>query len=305
MTTETSITPEALRSYEKAGRIAAQALKFGAQQITPDASMRDMLDSVEEYIRKHGCGIAFPAQSSVNNIAAHYCPTDAEDIIYEEGMVVKLDVGAHHEGYIGDTATSVSIGGAHDELIKATQEALHAAESVLGPGVFTHDVGRAIGDAISAHGFLPIRNLSGHGLGKFRIHTTPSIPNYPSGERALLHEGMIVAVEPFATDGTTGLIYNSTNPTIFTLGTERPVRTPHARETLSLVKRYDRLPFTTRWLTRELGSKALLGLADLRRAGALVEYPPLPEKSGGNVAQSEHTFLITKNGCKVLTKDDD
>ena len=73
----------------------------------------------------------------------------------------------------------------------------------------------------------------------------------------------------------------------------------------TLAQKYNGLPFTTRWLTRKLGSKALLGLADLRRAGMLNEYPPLPEKSGGLVAQFENTFLITKDGCKVLTRDDD
>ena len=115
----------------------------------------------------------------------------------------------------------------------------------------------------------------------------------------------MVAVEPFATNGTAGLIYNGSNPTVFTLGAIRPLRTQYGRDTLSLAQKYNGLPFTTRWLTRKLGSKALLGLADLRRAGMLNEYPPLPEKSGGLVAQFENTFLITKDGCKVLTRDDD
>jgi methionyl aminopeptidase len=295
---------EALKSYRKAGRVAAQALRFGAKQIKPGASMREMLDSVEAYIIKHGCGIAFPAQSSVNNIAAHYCPTDTDDIVYEDGMLVKLDVGVHDDGYIGDNAVTVSLGGRDEELVRAVQDALRAVGQALKPGVTSNDVGTAIQRAVAARGFQPIRNLSGHGLGRFRIHTEPSMPNYPSGETARLVEGQVVAVEPFATNGTVGLIYNSTNPTVFTLGALRPLRTQYGRDTLALAQRYNGLPFTTRWLTRKLGSKALLGLADLRRAGILVEYPPLPEKSGGRVSQYEDTFLITKDGCKVLTKND-
>jgi methionyl aminopeptidase len=300
---------EAIKSYIKAGRVAARALQYGAKQIKPGASMREVLDSVEDHIIKHGCGIAFPAQSSVNQIAAHFCPTDTDDTVYAEGMVVKLDVGTHYDGYIGDNAVTVSLGGErhdeHQELVKSVQEALQSVERTLKPGCTPNDVGVAISNAINARGFQPIRNLSGHGLGRFKIHTEPGMPNYPTGEHTKLVEGMVVAVEPFATNGTSGLIYNSTNPTVFTLNGIKPLRTQYGRDTLALVQRYQGLPFTTRWLTRKLGSKALLGLADLRRAGMLSEYPPLPEKSGGMVAQYENTFIITKTGCRVLTKDDE
>jgi len=298
-------TPEVRKHYEKAGRVAAQALRFGTKQIVPGVSMRDVLDSVEEYIRKHGCGTAFPAQSSVNNIAAHYCPTETEDIIYKDGDVVKMDVGAHSDGYIGDTALTVSVGGHHKELVQSSIDAVNAAQKVLRPGCTPNDVGLAIQNAIVKRGFQPIRNLSGHGVGKFMIHTSPGMPNYPTGEGLPLIEHQVVAIEPFATDGTAGLIYNSTNPTLFAITSNKPLRSAYARETYSLVKSYGGLPFTTRWLTRELGSKAILGLSEMRRAGMLAEYPPLPEKSGGLVSQRENTFMITKTGCKVLTTDDD
>ncbi|HIH24588.1 TPA: type II methionyl aminopeptidase [Candidatus Woesearchaeota archaeon] len=296
---------DALLSYRKAGRVASQALAHGAKQVKPGVSMREVLDSVEELIIKRGCGIAFPAQSSVNKIAAHFCPTDTDDIIYDDGMVIKIDVGAHHDGYIGDNAVTIDLGGQHQDLIHAARDALAAMERTLKPGCTQNDVGNAINNAITAHGMLPIRNLSGHGVARFQIHTEPSMPNFPTNERFALVENQVVAVEPFATNGTAGLIYNGSNPTVFTLGAIRPLRTQYGRDTLSLAQKYNGLPFTTRWLTRKLGSKALLGLADLRRAGMLNEYPPLPEKSGGLVAQFENTFLITKDGCKVLTRDDD
>jgi methionyl aminopeptidase len=296
-------TPEAIASHILAGQVAARALQHGAKQIKAGASMRAILDSVEEYILSHGCGIAFPAQSSVNNVAAHYCPTDAEDIIYQDGDLVKMDVGAHHNGYIGDTAITVSIGGKDQALVEAANAALDAAQAVLRPGCTPNDVGRAIHTAITGRGFQPIRNLSGHGLGRYQIHTSPGMPNYATGESRPLVEGQAIAIEPFATDGTSGLIYNGTAPTVFVLGEARPVRSPAAKETLKLIQTYNGLPFTTRWLTRKLGSKALIGLSELRRAGMLHEYPPLLEKSKGLVAQREKSFLITKDGCKVLTEE--
>lgn len=298
-------TPEIRKSYEIAGRVAAQALRYGARQIKPGANMREVLDSVEEYIIKHGCGIAFPAQSSISNVAAHFCPTDADEVLYKDGDVVKIDVGAHHDGYIGDTALTVSIGGEHDALVKAAVAAVEAAQAVLRPGCTPNDVGVAISEAIESRGFQPIRNLSGHGVGQYIIHTNPGMPNYPSGERKPLIENQVVAIEPFATSGTSGLIYNGPNPTLFSLRVARNMRTPSGKETVKLVQSYNGLPFTTRWLTRSLGSKAMLGLTELRRSGILHEYPPLLERSGGMVAQRENTFMITKNGCKVLTTEED
>jgi methionyl aminopeptidase len=298
-------TPEARKSHEKAGRVAAAALKYGARQIKPGANMGEVLDSVEEYILKHGCGLAFPAQSSIGNVAAHFCPKDTDEVIYKDGDVVKLDLGAHHEGYIGDNAVTVSLGGEHKDLCDAALEALNAAQKVLRPGCTPHEVGVAIQSTLADRGFRPIRNLSGHGLGRFEIHTSPSMPNFPTGETGKLVENQVVAVEPFATNGTAGMIYNGSNPTIFSLTAVKPLRTPYARDVYSLVKEYQGLPFTTRWLTRKLGGKALLGMQEMKRAGMIAEYPPLLERSGGLVAQQENSFIITKNGCKVLTTDED
>lgn len=298
-------TPEIRKSYEIAGRVAAQALQFGAKQIKPGVNMREVLDSVEEYILKKGCGIAFPAQSSINNVAAHFCPTDNDEVIYKDGDVVKIDVGAHHNGYIGDNAVTVSIGGEHKDLVRAAIAAVDAAQATLRPGATPHEVGTAISEAITSRGFKPVRNLSGHGVGHFKIHTSPGMPNVPTGETKGLVENQVVAIEPFATTGSAGLIYNGPTPTLFGLTAARSARTPYGKDTLAIIKTYQGLPFTTRWLTRELGGKALLGLTELRRANMLNEYPPLLERSAGLVAQRENTFMITKNGCKVLTQDDD
>lgn len=297
-------TPEIRKSYEKAGRVACQALKFGAKQVKPGVNMREVLDSIEEYIIKHGCGIAFPAQSSINNVAAHFCPLDTEEVIYNDGDVVKLDIGAHHEGFIGDNAITISVGGEHKDLVDASAAAVKAAQGVLKPGCTPNDVGKAVQDAIVSRGFQPVRNLSGHGVGRFRIHTSPGMPNYPTGEGLQLVEHQVIAIEPFATTGRAGLIYNGTNATLFALINRKPLRSPYAREVYSLVQSYNGLPFTTRWLTRKLGGKAMLGLSEMRRAGMLAEYPPLLDKNAGLVSQRENTFMITKTGCKVLTTDD-
>jgi len=291
-----------IKDYRTAGKVAHAALHYGASLIKPGASMRDVLDKVEVFIREQGCEPAFPAQSCVNDVAAHYCPTEQDDHIYTETDLVKIDVGVHKNGYVGDNAISISFDGKHQDLIDAAIAAVAAAEAVLKPGATPNDVGEAISTAITTRGFLPIRNLTGHGLAQYIVHDKPSMPNYPSGDTTLLEEGQVIAIEPFATTGSAGMIVNSTNTTLFSLKAKKPVRSPHARAALQLIEQFNGLPFTTRWITRELGGKGLLGLNELKRAGMLETYPPLPEKSGGLVAQHEHTFLITKDGCERLTR---
>ncbi len=298
------LSKEELDHYVRAGRVAQGALKHGVRLIKPGASMRETLDAVEEYIRKRGCEPAFPAQSCTNDIAAHYCPTEQDDVVYKETDLVKLDVGVHSDGHIGDNATTVSLDGKYDDLIAGVKEALDAAERLLRPGCTPDDTGAAIQSALEARGFRPVRNLTGHGLARYTVHTEPTMPNYASGERGALREGQVIAIEPFGTTGSAGMIYNAPSPTVFSQAGQAPVRSPYARAAYDIVKRYNGLPFTTRWITRELGGRGLLGLNELRRARMLTEYPPLKEKSGGIVAQHEHTFLITKTGYRRLTDDD-
>jgi methionyl aminopeptidase len=86
--------------------------------------------------------------------------------------VVKLDVGAHVNGYIADTAITVELETRmYDSMIKASSDALEQAINVLHAGVLLSDVGETIETAVTAHGFKPIDNLMGHGLNRFELHS--------------------------------------------------------------------------------------------------------------------------------------
>jgi len=294
---------EILDKYVRAGRIAAQALQHGAALIKPGAVVRDILDEVEQFILDNGGGIAFPAQISINEVAAHSCPREDDDTALKAGDVVKLDVGAHVDGYVGDNAVTVNLApedGTKEKLVEASKAARDAAIRLVKAGVTPDELGRAIEAEITARGFQPIVNLSGHGLDRYVIHTVPSIPNYPNNDTRPLRAGMVIAIEPFVTTGK-GKIFSSSHPTLFALVALRPVRSPTTRQVLERIKTYQGLPFTTRWLTKEFGTKALLALKELERIGALHAYPPLPEEARGLVSQSEHTLLVEEDGCRILT----
>ncbi len=296
---------EILDKYIRAGKIAAQALEYGASLIKPGEKVREVLDKIEAFILEHGAAMAFPAQISINEVAAHFCPAEDDDTTFVPGDLVKLDVGAHVDGYVGDNALTVNLDPDNEEkelLVEASKAARDAAIKLVKAGVTPDELGKAIEHEITKRGFQPIRNLSGHGVAEYQIHTAPNIPNYASGDTKPLEEGQVIAIEPFATTGK-GLIYSSDNPTLFSLTSVKPVRSPAAREVLELLKQWNGLPFTTRWLTTKFGAgKTKLALMELKRNNMLHEYPPLPEESKGLVSQSEHTVLVEKDGCRILTQ---
>ena len=294
---------EILEKYVQAGTLAAQALEYGASLIAPGAKIVDVLDKVEAFIQEKGGDMAFPAQISINEIAAHSCPTEEDDTRFTNKDVVKLDVGVHIDGYIGDNAVTVNLDKDDEQkelLVEASKAGRDAAIKLVKAGITPDELGKAIEHEITKRGCQPIRNLSGHGVEKFIVHTRPSIPNYSNGDNRPLAAGMVIAIEPFATTGK-GKIYNSSNPTLFSLTAPKPVRSPIARQVLDTIKEYNGLPFTTRWLTKAHGSRARLGLGELQRVGALHAYPPLPEEAKGLISQSEHTVLVEEDGCRILT----
>ena len=290
----------ALESQKKAGKIAAEALAYGKSLIKPGVSLLEVCDKVEDKIRSLGGGLAFPTQISCNDIAAHYCPEEDDKTTFSD-QLVSLDCGAHVDGYIGDNAVTIDLSGNNAELVKAAQEALANALIIIKPGVTLSEIGRTIHDTIAKYGFAPVRNLSGHGLGQYDVHTKPSVPNFDTGDTAKLEEDMVIAVEPFASTGE-GAIYESGNATIFALIEKKPVRSLFTRQILKEIQTYKDLPFTKRWLTRKFGApKTNFALRELKNLGILREHPPLPDKRHGLVSQAEHTVLV-RDPPLILTK---
>lgn len=284
-----------------AGRIAKECLEYGAGLVKKGALLLDVSDKIEAKIAKMGGVPAFPAQLSFNMTAAHNC-ADPDDKTAFEDDIVKIDVGVHVGGAVADNAMTVDLSGKWADLVKASKEACHAAEKVLGPGVKVCDVGREIDSVISSFGYKSIRNLCGHGVGLFSIHQDPTIPNYDNEDDTELEEGMFIAVEPFATPGA-GLVAETERSNIFMFRERRPVRSPYAKDLLKEVEQRQELPFTSRWYSPKFGSAKLnLGLKELLACGAIKAYPPLNEVSKAVVSQHENTFLITANGAKMTTK---
>lgn len=290
---------ETIEKYKKAGKIAAEALAYGKGLIRKDANVLGVLDKVEEKIISLGALPAFPAQISLNEIAAHFCPEDGDELKFS-GQVVSLDIGVHVDGYIGDNACTVDLSGKNSELVKASEEALKAAIEVVKVGVKLSSIGKAIEDTITGFGFQPVRNLSGHGLELYNIHSSPTIPNFNTKDNVVLGK-QVIAIEPFATDGA-GLIHEKGEPSVFSLVGRKSVRVGFVRDILKKIESYNGLPFTTRWLTKDFSAAQVrFAFNQLKQLEILHEYPPLVEKNNGIVSQAEHSLLVDDE-VVVLTK---
>jgi methionyl aminopeptidase len=292
----------AIDCFRRAGRIASECREWAKQNIQPGVEIRHVLESVESLIRERGAEPGFPAQSSRNSVAAHYCSSPEDEQRYAEGDCVKVDIGVHVDGYIADTAATVdlSLDKRWTPLVEASRSALNAAIATVGDGVDVGELGAAIERTIMAAGYQPVRNLTGHGLARWKVHTAPQIPNYAERGGGKLRAGMVFAIEPFASTGR-GYIREAGKAEVFMM--VRPPAKAKAldRDVLKEIERWRGLPIARRYF-RHLDREAVEDtLTKLARQGSLVRYPPLVEDEGVMVAQYEHSLFLGPEGVEILT----
>jgi len=296
------LNSEEIEKWQEAGKLARDALNYGRTLIREKASMLDVTNKIEQYIIDNGGNMAFPTNLAINNVGAHWTPSSKCKEVFQNGDLVKLDVGVHIEGYIGDNALTVEIGTAkYTKMIEASREALNAAIEVAAPGINVGMIGYAVQDVIEGYGFRPIANLTGHAIKRYNLHSGVSIPSIRERGGAVLKSGDVIAIEPFATDGA-GRVGGKRNSNIYHLRQIRKIRDEKATELMTEIQnRYHGLPFAERWV-HSIQNNATKSLQKLLRSGVVSYYPILDELGKGMVAQSEHTVMINKDGIEVLTE---
>jgi methionyl aminopeptidase len=287
---------EIFENYRQAGALAASVIKKGTGEIRPGASYLDVVGFIEDLVNAEGSGLAFPLNVSLNEDAAHDTASLDDTREFRKGDIVKLDLGIHVDGYIADTAVTVDLGD-NDLLLEASKSALEKAIAIVRPGVTTGEIGAVIQAEIEKRGYRPIVNLTGHGLDRFVVHTGPGIPNIGISGGTVLREGMVFAIEPFATTGS-GHVSEKRRVEIFSQVSQKPVRLPAARLILEAVRERRGMPFAKRWLPEP---KPDIALTSLTRSGVLHAFPVLSDIPGSLVSQHEHTLIVTGDGCVVTT----
>jgi methionyl aminopeptidase len=165
---------------------------------------------VHDYIV--GCGAypsflglyGFPGSAciSVNDEVIHGIPSAKRKL--KAGDIVSVDVGAHYNGFHGDTAATFAVGEVNDEakqLIAVTRESFFKGAEAAKIGNRIGDISAAVEGYIKQFGYSAVEEYVGHGVGR-DLHEDPSIPNYVSRNRGWrIQSGMTFAIEPMINVG--------------------------------------------------------------------------------------------------------
>lgn len=298
---------DAEKGFLVAGQVTAKALTKAQEIVHEGMPVIELCEKIEAELRAQGCEPAFPLNVSIDGVAAHYTPSaDDTGVVIPKRSVVKIDAGAHHNGYIADSAITVSFNPEAQRIVDASREALREALAHVRPGIRLGELGGLIEAKIRSYGVNPIVDLTGHTIERYNLHAGVSVPNVANGVSYRFVQGVAVAIEPFTTFGV-GKIKEDVVGKIFR-GIRR-VRTPTRLDEKILdyaLNTRKGLPFTDRWLVGLAPKEEVRNsIIRLIRAGGIYEYKVLLEKSGGLVAQFEHTVFMGRDGPIITTKRED
>jgi methionyl aminopeptidase len=304
--------------YEKPGKIVSKVRGMAVNKVEENMKVLDLVEFVEEEIKKLGGEPAFPCNISINEITAHYTSPHNDQSILRMGDLVKIDLGAHIDGYIADSAVTVLVGGDGAEssmfhsnldvdlqlkMIETAQEALENAISVIKSGVELGKIGKVVEDTVTAKNLSPISNLSGHSIDRWILHSGLSIPNMKGENKHRIMEGDVLAIEPFVTNGV-GRVTDMKEAYIFRFLRDRPLRMVQARKLLDFIEQnFKNLNFAERWVQNRFNGRQFnLAMKQLISSRALYPFHLLKEKSDARVAQAEHTVIVESEGCQIITE---
>jgi methionyl aminopeptidase len=188
----------------KAGEIVGNTIELLKASVEPGMSTRDLDRIAFKEITRHG---ASPTFKGYRGFPATICASVNEEIVHgipgkrrlKDGDIVKVDVGATLEGFIGDAAVSIAVGEVPEAvlaLMDDTRLGLEEGIKAAVPGARVGDIGAAVQAYGESRGYGVVREFVGHGVGRF-LHEDPQVPNYGvAGRGALLRPGMCIAIEP-------------------------------------------------------------------------------------------------------------
>lgn len=193
----------------RAGRIVAEALENLVAEVRPGVSIK-RLDTIvgDELQRRNAIPtflgyLGYPARVcvSINDEIVHGIPGER---VLQEGDIVSIDLGATHQGFVGDSALTVGVGRIGPEeqrLIDVTYRSLWEGIRAARPGARLGQVSHAIQTCAESHGYSVVREYVGHGVGR-EMHEEPQVPNFGPPDRGpVLRKGMVLALEPMVNMG--------------------------------------------------------------------------------------------------------
>lgn len=296
---------DSFNSYLEAGKIASRIRERVRKVDFSGKSLYDICENIEKDIRSNAGIPAFPVNVSLNEIAAHYTAEPGDPTIVNHDDVLKVDIGVQVNGFIADTAVTVSSNVKYQALVASAESALDEAIKMAKLNVSSSAIGEVIERTISRSGFKPIQNLSGHSIEQYTIHAGKSIPNIRTfGSSFQLTANQAYAIEPFVTTrDAQGVVYEGKIRNIFGVVSRKPTKDKNCDDFLQNIwDRFKTLPFTTRWLLSDYEERdARKMLEVLLKRKNIHAYPILVEGNYKVVAQAEHTIILKNNNTEIIT----
>ncbi len=200
-----------LKKMRTSGEILGEVLQTLVDQSKEGISTWQLNEIAEEMMRRHKVTASFkgyhdyPASicTSINEEIVHGIPHPER--ILKSGDLLKLDAGVIYKGLHSDAGRTVCIGEVTPfaaQMAEVTRSSFFQALKKVKKGVFLNEIGRAVQSCAESAGLSVVRELVGHGVGRF-LHEDPQIPNYYRPELMMpLKEGMTLAIEPMLNAGT-------------------------------------------------------------------------------------------------------
>eukprot|EP01135_Chromosphaera_perkinsii_P003314 Nk52_evm14s240 gene=Nk52_evmTU14s240 len=311
------------KELRHAAEVHRQVRAYAQEFIRPGRTMVEICEAIENgtrtLIQANGleAGIAFPTGCSLNHCAAHYTPNTGDKTVLSYYDVCKIDFGTHVNGRIIDCAFTVAFNPKYDPLLEAVKDATNTGVREAGIDVRLCDIGEAIQETMESYEIeldgktypiKPCRNLNGHSIGSYRIHSGKNVPIVRGGDGGKMEEGELFAVETFGSTGR-GFVVEDMETSHYMKNYDAghvPLRVARAKALLNTIdKNFGTLAFCRRYLDRLGEQKYMLALKSLVESGAVDPYPPLCDIKGCYTAQYEHTILLRPTCKEVLSRGDD
>lgn len=199
-----------IKGLRAAGRVCAQAMQLMLESAKPGMTTLELDQIGEDFLKKEGATSAprvmynFPGGTciSVSPVIAHGVP---DGYVIKDGDLINIDVSAELGGYFGDTGASMTVGKSkpgYDTLLAAAKATLEKVLGLARAGKPLNLIGKTVQQEAAKHGYNPIFDLTGHGIGR-QLHDKPaSVYNFDKpDDRRIMEKGLVLAIEPFLTAG--------------------------------------------------------------------------------------------------------
>ncbi|PKY02387.1 peptidase M24A, methionine aminopeptidase [Aspergillus campestris IBT 28561] len=320
-----------LNNYRKAGEIHRQVRQWVQASVRPGQNLMDIAVGIDDGVRAlldnaglapgEGLrsGLGFPTGLSLNHCVAHSTPNPGQPpVVLQATDVMKVDFGVHINGWIVDSAFTMSFDPTYDPLLAAVQDATNTGIRTAGVDVRISDVSAAIQEVmesyeveIRGHTFpvKPVRSLSGHDIKQYQIHGGKSIPFVRNNDQTKMEAGEIFAIETFGSTGR-GTVIDGAGVYGYGRSADAPLKviTPLATARSlykSINENFGSLVFSRHSLERLGVDRYLAGMNNLVSKGVMDVYPPLMDVRGSFSAQFEHTIILGESGKEVISRGDD